>query len=64
MTLFEENADVQELTACSLDVCNCTLMGPPFGETFCSDDCRERFESSIEGDACGCGHPPCDEAST
>jgi hypothetical protein len=62
MTLLDDTADVRELTTCSLDVCNCTLMGPTLGEAFCSDDCRERYDSSIESDACPCGHPQCDEA--
>lgn len=59
--MISDVTDTQELTECAHDICACTLMGPTAGATYCSDSCRNADEGGIEGDACACGHPPCDE---
>ena len=47
---------------CSYGICNCTVISPVgTGEVYCSDTCQDASESSIESEACACGHPPCDE---
>ncbi|HEV7179232.1 MAG TPA: hypothetical protein VGN11_05140 [Candidatus Baltobacteraceae bacterium] len=58
--MISDVTDVQELTACAHQICLCTLMGPLAGAIYCSDVCRANDEGGIEGDACACGHPPCD----
>jgi hypothetical protein len=62
MADFEDNADLRELTECSHEVCNCTLMGPTIGEAYCSSACRKAAESGIEAETCPCGHSQCDVA--
>ena len=54
-----DDVDTQELTECSNELCQCTLMGPLEGEAYCSDSCRTQDEGGIEIDACQCGHPGC-----
>ena len=45
---------------CGHDLCNCSLIGPIAGETYCSGYCRRAAEDSDESEACACGHPQCD----
>ena len=59
--MIDELAGKNELTACTRDICRCTLMGPSRGEVYCSEACRSADESGIESENCACGHPPCDE---
>lgn len=57
---MSDGTDLQQGTICAHDICRCDLMGASMGATYCSDYCRQMDEDSIEGEVCGCGHPPCD----
>lgn len=47
---------------CNHDLCVCLVAGSvATGEAYCSDYCRNATEDGRESEACGCGHPPCDE---
>jgi hypothetical protein len=58
---ISDGTDLQELTGCAHDICRCTLMGAQLGASYCSTYCENADTDGIEGEACGCGHPPCDE---
>ena len=58
--MISDVTDTQELTACALDICRCTLMGPTDGTAYCSDFCQNADEGGIESEGCSCAHPPCD----
>jgi hypothetical protein len=52
-----------ETIACTNDLCECMVVatidpaiGEP-GDAYCGDACRN---ADGEGEACACGHPPCD----
>jgi hypothetical protein len=47
---------------CNYDLCACVVIGSAVsGEAYCSHFCKEATQSSLEAEACACGHPPCDE---
>lgn len=50
----------QESMECAHELCACTVMSPLRAEAYCSDHCRAADDGSVEGEACGCGHPQCD----
>jgi len=58
--MISDATDLQELTGCSHDICRCTLMGAVLGSSYCSDYCQNADEGGMEAEACGCGHPQCD----
>jgi hypothetical protein len=46
---------------CSHDLCNCSVTGSVAGgDAFCSSDCEDATQQSIESETCACGHPACD----